>query len=135
MTESKQKSFVERGLGLFTEVNAGEGATVLLMTAISFLILTSYYLLKPTREALILSLKGGAELKTYARLGMIRKAKVAENATDYSLGNTVKNVLFLTVSREDKYKAKQSRRLIRFLSVWEMFSLQRLCLLVPIGSS
>lgn len=69
MTESRQKSFVERCLGLFTEVKAGEGTTVLLMTAISFLILTSYYLLKPTREALILSLKGGAELKNYASVG------------------------------------------------------------------
>jgi AAA family ATP:ADP antiporter len=44
----------------------------------------------------------------YPVLSMIRKAKIAENATDYSLGNTVKNALFLPVSREDKYKAKQA---------------------------
>jgi AAA family ATP:ADP antiporter len=66
MTDSKQKSLVERFLGLFSEVDAGEGKTVLLLTLISFLILASYYLLKPVREALVLSLKGGAEIKTYA---------------------------------------------------------------------
>jgi len=33
--------------------------------------------------------------------------KVAENATDYSLQNTVRNVLFLPLSRDKKYKAKQ----------------------------
>ena len=69
MAEAGQKSLVERFLGLFSEVKAGEGVTVLLMTTISFLILTSYYLLKPAREALILSLKGGAELKIYASVG------------------------------------------------------------------
>jgi len=69
VAEAGSKSFIERFLGLFSEVKAGEGTTVLLMTTISFLILTSYYLLKPAREALILSLKGGAELKTYASVG------------------------------------------------------------------
>jgi ATP:ADP antiporter, AAA family len=34
-------------------------------------------------------------------------AKVAENSTDYSLNNTVKNMLFLPCSREEKYSAKQ----------------------------
>ena len=33
---------------------------------------------------------------------------MAENATDYSLQNTVRNVLFLPTSREEKYKAKQA---------------------------
>ena len=66
MTESKSKSPLERFLGVFTEVKAGEGTTVLLMTLCTFLILMSYYLLKPVREGLILSLKGGAEEKIYA---------------------------------------------------------------------
>jgi AAA family ATP:ADP antiporter len=35
-------------------------------------------------------------------------AKVAENSTDYSLNNTVRNMLFLTCSREEKYSAKQA---------------------------
>jgi len=41
-------------------------------------------------------------------LAVIRWAKTAENATDYSLQNTVRNVLFLPTTREEKYKAKQA---------------------------
>lgn len=40
-------------------------------------------------------------------LAIVRWAKTAENATDYSLQNTVRNVLFLPTTREEKYKAKQ----------------------------
>ena len=39
-------------------------------------------------------------------LGLIRWAKTIENATDYSLQNTVRQALFLPTSREAKYKAK-----------------------------
>ena len=41
-------------------------------------------------------------------LTAIRWAKTAENATDYSLNNTVRNVLFLPTTREQKYAAKQA---------------------------
>ena len=41
-------------------------------------------------------------------LAVVRWVKIAENATDYSLQNTVRNVLFLPTSREQKYKAKQA---------------------------
>jgi len=41
-------------------------------------------------------------------LAAIRWAKTAENATDYSLNNTVRNVLFLPTTREQKYAAKQA---------------------------
>ena len=40
-------------------------------------------------------------------LAYVRWAKTAENATDYSLQNTVQNALFLPTTREQKYKAKQ----------------------------
>lgn len=40
-------------------------------------------------------------------LAAIRWAKTAENATDYSLNNTVRNMLFLPCTREQKYGAKQ----------------------------
>jgi len=40
-------------------------------------------------------------------LAWVRWAKTAENATDYSLQNTVQNALFLPTTREQKYKAKQ----------------------------
>ncbi len=39
-------------------------------------------------------------------LGIIKVMKIAENATDYSVNNTAKQVLWLPTSREVKYKAK-----------------------------
>src|SRR5258705_1672803 len=39
-------------------------------------------------------------------LGIVRWTKIFENATDYSIQNTVKQALFLPTSREAKYKAK-----------------------------
>ena len=39
-------------------------------------------------------------------LGLVRVAKTAENATDYSLQNTVRQSLFLPTARAVKYKAK-----------------------------
>ena len=41
-------------------------------------------------------------------LAFIRLTKIAENATDYSLQNTVRRALFLPTSREAKYKALQA---------------------------
>jgi AAA family ATP:ADP antiporter len=41
-------------------------------------------------------------------LAVARWGKVAENATDYSLQNTVRQILFLPTTREEKYKAKQA---------------------------
>jgi AAA family ATP:ADP antiporter len=46
-------------------------------------------------------------LAFYPVLSYVRWAKTAENATDYSLNNTVRNMLFLPCTREQKYKAKQ----------------------------
>ncbi len=40
-------------------------------------------------------------------LAVVRWAKTAENSFDYSLNNTVRNVLFLPTTREEKYKGKQ----------------------------
>jgi AAA family ATP:ADP antiporter len=57
-----------RILGLFADVRSGEVATLLLLTLNIFLILTSYYIMKPVREALILA-GGGAELKSYLSAG------------------------------------------------------------------
>ena len=41
-------------------------------------------------------------------LGAVFTAKVAENSTDYSLNNTVRNMLFLPCTPEQKYSAKQA---------------------------
>lgn len=60
------RSPLERFLSFFTEVRAGEATTVLLLSMNVFLILTAYYIVKPVREALILAVPGGAEIKSYA---------------------------------------------------------------------
>src|SRR6185369_9668150 len=39
---------------------------------------------------------------------ILRWAKTAENATDYSIMNTGRQMLWLPTSREEKYKAKQA---------------------------
>ena len=41
-------------------------------------------------------------------LAVLRVSKIAENATDYSLNNTVRNMLWLPTTREMKYQAKQA---------------------------
>jgi ATP:ADP antiporter, AAA family len=69
-TNTSDKSSLERFLGLFTDVRAGEGTTALLLAANVFLILMAYYVLKPVREALILG-EGSAELKTYMSAGQV----------------------------------------------------------------
>jgi AAA family ATP:ADP antiporter len=68
-TTPDNRSALERFLGLFTEVRAGEATTVLLLAANIFLILAAYYIIKPVREALILSVPHGAEIKSYASAG------------------------------------------------------------------
>ena len=65
----QRRNPLERLLGLFTEVRAGEGGTALLLTLNIFLILTAYYIIKPVREGLILAVEHGAELKAYAAAG------------------------------------------------------------------
>jgi len=65
------KSTFERILSVFTEVRRGEGVSVLALTCNILVILTAYYLIKPVREALILSEPGGAELKSYASAGLV----------------------------------------------------------------
>ena len=43
-----------------------------------------------------------------ATIAIVRGAKTAENATDYSVMNTAKQLLWLPTTREEKYKAKQA---------------------------
>ena len=52
---------------------------------------------------------GGYGLFAFApALALIRLTKIAENATDYSLQNTVRRALFLPTSRDAKYKGLQA---------------------------
>jgi ATP:ADP antiporter, AAA family len=64
-TEAEERTWLERVLGLVTEVRAGEGVTALLLTLNLFLLMTSYYVLKPIRDALIVNVEGGPEYKSY----------------------------------------------------------------------
>jgi ATP:ADP antiporter, AAA family len=64
------RSRLERFLGTFTDMHAGEGPTALLLALNVFLILMAYYVLKPVREALILG-EGSAELKSYMSAGQV----------------------------------------------------------------
>ena len=60
------KGPLDRFLGAFADVRAGEGLTALLLMLNIFLLLAAYYLLKTIREPLILTVPGGAEVKSYA---------------------------------------------------------------------
>ena len=60
-----KKSALEKLFTPITEVRAGEGTILLLMTLNVFLLLTAYYIVKPVREGLIIA-GAGAEIKTYA---------------------------------------------------------------------
>ncbi len=60
-----RRNGLERFLLLFADVRAGEGLTAILLTLNLFLLLSSYYIIKTVREALILS-EGSAEIKSYA---------------------------------------------------------------------
>jgi AAA family ATP:ADP antiporter len=63
-----KKSPLDRVLSLFTTVHPGEGGTALLLAANLFCLFGMYYILKPVREALILS-ESGAVVKSYAAAG------------------------------------------------------------------
>ena len=56
----------------------------------------------------VLSFGAYGLLAFFPVLAAVRWAKTAENATDYSLNNTVRNMLFLPTSRAEKYSAKQA---------------------------
>lgn len=70
MTTPQSKKTLDRFLNIFTEVHSGEGAKALLLALNIFLILSAYYIIKPVREALILTMgEKGAEFKAYASSG------------------------------------------------------------------
>ena len=63
--QTTERSALDKLLGVFTDVKAGEGPTALLLALNVFLLLTAYYFIKPVREALILAMKSGAEYKSF----------------------------------------------------------------------
>ena len=68
MEVPEKKNPVERLMSLFSEVRAEEVTSALLLALTIFLLLGAYYILKPVREALILS-EQGAEIKSYSAAG------------------------------------------------------------------
>lgn len=60
-----EKSALEKLLGLITEVKPGEALSAILLTVNVFLLLTSYYIIKPVRDALIVAMPDGAKYKSY----------------------------------------------------------------------
>ena len=56
----------------------------------------------------LIALGGYATIAAGASFALVRWIKTAENATDYSIMNTARQLLWLPTSREEKYKAKQA---------------------------
>lgn len=65
MSSARQLSRSERLLSVFTKVQPGEGRCVGLLCLQGFALMAAYYLIRPVREAFILT-EGGAELRSYA---------------------------------------------------------------------
>lgn len=68
VSADRQKNWLDRGLSLFADVRAGEGATAILLAANIFCILAFYSVLKVVRDTLILT-ESGAEVKSYSAAG------------------------------------------------------------------
>jgi AAA family ATP:ADP antiporter len=56
----------------------------------------------------LVALSGNSLIAAGAGIAVIRWAKMTENATDYSVMNTGRQMLWLPTRREEKYKAKQA---------------------------
>src|ERR1051325_8320692 len=62
----ERRTWLDWILNSVAEVHSGEALTALLLTLNAFLLLGAYYFgIKPVREALILTGKGGAEIRSY----------------------------------------------------------------------
>jgi ATP:ADP antiporter, AAA family len=62
---NKSSGLLRRALRAVTDIRAEEAPLALSLTLNVFLLLMAYYVIKPVREALILSLESGAEYKSY----------------------------------------------------------------------
>ena len=56
----------------------------------------------------LIALGGYAVIAAGVSFAVVRWVKTAENATDYSIMNTARQLLWLPTTREEKYKAKQA---------------------------
>lgn len=85
------------------------GVTALLVQAFVTSRLVKYRGLAGVLLALpLIALGGYAIVAAGAGFALVRWVKIAENATDYSIMNTARQMLWLPTTREEKYKAKQA---------------------------
>ncbi len=102
---SKEQIIAEFYAGFFTIVNIA--GVVLQLFVVSRVL--KYLGVRGAIMVLPLIALGGYMVAAfYPVLAIVRWIKTAENSTDYSLQNTVRQVLFLPTTREEKYKAKQA---------------------------
>ena len=73
-------------MSIFATVKPGEGSTAFLLMLNVFTLLTAYYIIKPVREALILS-GSGAEIKSYAGAGQAMLCSMLETGEWKIAGN------------------------------------------------
>src|SRR6185503_6472507 len=97
-------------IGAFTgEYQFWVGVTALLLQAFVTARLVKYRGLAGVLLALpLIALGGYAIVAAGAGFALVRWVKIAENATDYSIMNTARQMLWLPTTREEKYKAKQA---------------------------
>ena len=76
-------SAIDRLLGVFSDVHAGEGGRALLMLANIFLVLVSYYVLKTVREPLILDATDVLRLAKRCH-ELLHETALAQKGPDYS---------------------------------------------------
>ena len=97
-------------IGAFTgEYQFWVGVTALLLQAFVTSRLVKYRGLAGVVLALpLIALGGYAIVAAGAGFAVVRWVKTAENATDYSIMNTARQMLWLPTTREEKYKAKQA---------------------------
>ena len=97
-------------IGAFTgQYQFWVGVTALLLQAFVTSRLVKYRGLAGVLLALpLIALGGYAIVAAGAGFAVVRWVKTAENATDYSIMNTARQMLWLPTTREEKYKAKQA---------------------------
>lgn len=67
---NKLGNILDRLLRLFTDIRAGEGLTAVLLASNVFLILGSYWMIKPTRGAIVTA-EWGPEMATYVQVANV----------------------------------------------------------------
>jgi AAA family ATP:ADP antiporter len=89
-----------------------QGITAIIAVIVQMLLVSRIVKIAGIRGIVLLlplvSLMSYSVIAALGGLAVIRWAKTAENATDYSVMNTGRAMLWLPTSREEKYKAKQA---------------------------